>query len=265
MTQINLTLVDQHLIVAQKVKIAAGDINSVVLHIDFDAAWDSFRERKAIFANDAVNGGKTQDILLIGNECIVPHEVLAKEGTLTISVTGYTLDGTTRKTSTNAKLRVHPSLTDATTTVSPTMDLYRQYLAAMDAGVAPHFEAYVEELRAIAQSTEGVVLWENPEGTVAFVAQEVALNLSEYKRFTILFCTIGDDGTVRAYCEFSFSTKGVNYTVHTPERHGSSSGISGRKLTITDSGIEFEDGYNVSANVDNKSVIPIKIIGYKFL
>lgn len=280
MTQINLMLADQRLIVAQKVKIAAGDINSVVLHADFDAAWDEFTNRKVIFANDSVNGGKTQDILLIGDECIVPHEVLAKEGVLLISVDGYTTDGTTRKTSSIAKMKVSESLADATTTVAPTMDLYMQYLAAMDSKTAPLFNAYkaemdaykaemdtyfaekVAEMETIARSTEGVVLWENPDTLAEFTGQTVALNLTEYKRIRVLFCGEAN-GLNTNYHEWEFSTKDVLYTVHSPLRL--SGGVGGRKLTITNSGINFENGKDTSNDVENLCCIPAKIIGYKFL
>ena len=262
MTQINLMLADQRLIVAQKVKIAAGDINSVVLHADFDAAWDEFTDRKVIFANDSVNGGKTQDILLIGNECIVPHEVLSKEGVLFISVTGYTTDGTTRKTSSIAKMKVSESLADATTTIAPTMDLYRQYLAAMDSKTAPLFAAYkaeMDEYFAEKESMmEGVVLWENPDATVEFPAQTIALDLSEFKRFAILFCDGSD------HYEHEFRAKDLTYSVHVPIGQ-STLRANIRKLEITDSGVVFYKGQDQSGTEQNSRVVPIKIIGYKLL
>jgi hypothetical protein len=264
MTQINLMLADQRLIVAQKVKIAAGDINSVVLHADFDAAWDEFTDRKVIFANDSVNGGKTQDILLIGNECIVPHEVLAKEGVLFISVTGYTTDGTTRKTSSIAKMKVSESLADATTTIAPTMDLYMQYLAAMDSKTSPLFAVYKAEMDAYFAEKEsmfeGVVLWENPNPTAKFAAQTVALDLSEYKRFKIVF--ISPDGSTVCECY----TKDVSCRAEIAKKSANPQSYV-RNYKITNEGAEFYDATSTMSDTSNSNtqLVPIKIIGYKLL
>ena len=137
MTTINLMTSDQILIAAQKVKIAAGDINSVLLHVNFDDSWNAFPNRKASFSNDAVNGGEPTDALMIGGECIVPPEALSREGIMLIGLTGYASDGTTRKTSTIVKQKITHSLKDASTTVAPTMDLYMQYLAALNEKLNP--------------------------------------------------------------------------------------------------------------------------------
>ena len=148
MTTIKLMTSDQILIAAQKVRIAAGDINSVLLHVDFDDSWNAFPNRNASFSNDAVNGGKIEEVLLVGGECIVPPAILSKEGIMYIGLTGYSSDGTARKTSLIVKQKISHSLNNTTTTIEPALDLYMQYLAALNEKLNPITEAVTSQLEA---------------------------------------------------------------------------------------------------------------------
>lgn len=269
MTVLRLLTSDQHLVAAHKVKIAAGDINSLILHVEFDDAWDEFIVRKALFENDSVNGD-TQDILLVGNECIVPHEVLSAAGVLSISVTGYTTDGVTKKTSTIVKMKVHESLTDATTTIEPTMDLYMQYLAAMNSKVDPVLsEIRTNLLAELNERLEPVTLWENPDSTVNFEPQTIALDLGTYKRFHLLF-RVKADVSCQEYIEAVCTEKGLMYKASIPNYQESTSSASDnecvyRDFTILDGGVEFSYArYAGITGKKNELLIPCKIIGYQY-
>lgn len=272
MTQIKLRTSDQHLIAAQKVKIAKGDINSVLLHVEFDSHWGEFTERKALFRNDAVNGNEAQDILMIGDECIVPPEVLSKSGTLEISVTGYTSDGKTKKTSTIVHLKVLESLKDASTTVAPTMDLYMQYLAAVqeeinpisekiNAGIEATLSAKIAEMTAVVEEQrqwmQGDVLWENPDPS-AGIGEEgltIPIDRTQYPRLHIEMLV----DSIKAEGETAFFLQCV--CVHSNGKYFSSSatGASFRTITVTDTAITVGKCSHLA-----DSTIPYKIIGYKY-
>ncbi len=272
MTQIKLRTSDQHLIAAQKVKIAKGDINSVLLHVEFDSHWGEFTERKALFRNDAVNGNEAQDILMIGDECIVPPEVLSKSGTLEISVTGYTPDGKTKKTSTIVNLKVLESLKDASTTVAPSMDLYMQYLSTIQAEINPISEkinasieatlsAKIAEMTAVVEEQrqwmQGTVLWENPDPTADMETLTIPLDRTQYPRLHI-----------EVHMEAPGSTADVEeywnecVCVHSngcyPCTKPNAANASYRTITVSD------DGIFIGSCDSTNSSIPFRIIGYKY-
>lgn len=139
MTNIELFTDDQKLYFAKKVYIASGDVDSVQLHVDFDSAWDGFLVRTASFDNTAANVGI--DVLMIDNQCTVPFEVLATPGTLYISIIGDSADGTKRKTSGRIKYRIDVGAELSDITLTPAMDIYQQYLAAVKAEADPIFLA----------------------------------------------------------------------------------------------------------------------------
>lgn len=262
MTTIKLNTSDQILISAKKVKIAAGDINSVLLHVTFDDAWADFTNRKAIFSNDAVNGGATKDSLLVGDECIVPSEVLASEGILSISVTGYTEDGTKKKTSGVAKQKITYSLKDATTTIAPTMDLYMQYLAALNEKMNPVTESVNAQLQAnlkavndaIAEQREwmnGAVLWENESPTEPIEDLTIPIDRTQYPRLHIL---IKHSTTDNSWSNCLCVHENGSYWI--TDHMG---GTYSRRFDVTDTAITVAE-----ISGQKNYVIPIKIIGYKY-
>jgi hypothetical protein len=144
MTTIQLMTADQSLIAVGKVKLASGDVDSVWLEVDFDSAWDGFINRTATFhtSKDAT----VLEALMIDNKCIIPHEVLAESCTLFIGVRGVPADGSAIKTSSLVKYKIVEGAEPGYTTVHPTMDLYQQFLAAMQEGIDPVFTQYKAEM-----------------------------------------------------------------------------------------------------------------------
>lgn len=135
MTTIRLLTSGQHLGAVQKVKLASGDVDSVFLEVSFDSSWDEFAARTAVFYTS--HDDTVFEMLLTDNKCTVPHEVLAKEGIMFIGIRAVTTDGAKIKTSSIVKLKIVQGANAAYTTISPTMDLYQQYLAAIDNKLAP--------------------------------------------------------------------------------------------------------------------------------
>ena len=106
-------------------------------------------------------------------------------------------------------------------------------------------------------SLEGVVLWENASPTSVFAGQTIAIDTKPYKRFSILAVssTYGNH-----YEERTYSKKNVKY--YLMQTFGTSD--FSRTVMITDSGVQFFDGYYDSTGDKNSIAIPIKIVGYKY-
>lgn len=95
MTTIKLSANDQVLSIVTQPKIASGDINSVLLQVDFDDGWDGYK-RTAVFFTSLDETVYKAD--LTDDQCIVPYEVLAEPGTLFIGVRGVKSDNTVKTT-----------------------------------------------------------------------------------------------------------------------------------------------------------------------
>ena len=271
MTKINLITQGQQLISANKVVIAAGDVNSVELHVEFDSAWADYPARSATFytSKDAT----VQEMMISNDSCIVPFEVLAESCVLFIGVRGISADGERLKTSTLAKYKISEGATAGDKTLTPTMDLYQQYLAALKAEADPIIAAVRESAQAeasaaiekvkteaeasitkMASELKRTVLWENPDPTVRFAGQTIAMDLTEYEHFKIL---LKDSISADRYFEASASFKGyelifgnVNHTDYY------------RRCTFSNDGVWFSNTVGSSSN--NDYTIPVKIIGYKY-
>ena len=133
MTRIELATADQKLINPAKVTIAAGDIASVELYVDFDSHWDSFPIRNATFHTS--NNSTVYEVMLTDDTCIVPAEVLSEKGVLYIGARGVSENGEVVKTSSLVKYNIAPGATVGEKTLNPPMDLYQQYLAELNAGM----------------------------------------------------------------------------------------------------------------------------------
>lgn len=262
MTEIKLHTYGEKLIVSEKVTIASGDINSAKLVVEFDEAWDGYPARTAILKNDKVTGDV--EVLMVGNECTIPPEVLQKNGTLKIAVRAATTNGTDILTSSVIAYTIVEGASPGTTTLTPPMDLYQQYLAAMKGEYDPLSLALKADYNAftanILNILSGDVLWTNPDSTVEFAAQTVALDLAEYKRIKIIFI---DDLSSDSYrSESECSRKDVTYHIHCITE-GTSSRAIYRPYTFTDTGIVFGSGYWENEE-DTERCIPVEIIGYKY-
>ena len=268
MTEINLMTNDQRLIAVRKVLIASGDVKSVQLKVAFDSIWNRFTHKSATF-HTADNPTKYER-LLTDNSCIVPWEVLEKPGTLYIGIIGVDeldinpTDDPAIKTSSLVGFKIERGAERSITTLTPSLDLFQQYLMAMDDKVDPfradvyaQMEAKIKQHEeALADITEGHLLWENPDPSAEFAAQTIALDLSAYKRI-VLVC---DDE--HGHREFEARTQDENFSVSTFGYYGADDFAAEHRRTISwnSSGVTIS---NELIHSGNDNCIPVKIIGFK--
>lgn len=268
MTTLYLTASDQHLITAQKVKIASGDINSVQLCVTFDSLWDNYPARTAVFYTS--NDETKIEVLLTDNACVIPSEVLSESCILYVGIRGVSSDGTKVKTTAIVQHKIIPGVGAGKTTIEPTMDLYQQYIAAMDNRVDPIFneikaslaEQHAAQIAELKDLLTPVVLWENPNPTENFAAQTIEMDLTEFKRITILFKVTNKVSS--DLFESTFEKKNINYVMH--QMRGidiDDPQLSSRKIFIQDNGITISESSDRVGH-DNSLNIPIKITGYKY-
>lgn len=271
MTIINLLTQGQQLINASKVVVASGDINSVELQVEFDsAAWKEYPARSATFytSKDAT----VYEMLLLNDKCIVPFEVLAESCVLFIGVRGVSADGERVKTSSLVKYKVSEGAPIGDKTLTPTMDLYQQYLAAVKIEADPVLKAVKEEANAAIARVEAevskTVLWENPDTEASFPATTIEQDLSGFQSFRVIYKNSSTSSY--GHGEQVISAKGIRYNLV-----GHMSGDSGatswsfhfRGVTISDTGIVFEDTdtpYDAASETKNKYVVPYQVIAYKY-
>lgn len=290
-TNIELFTDDQRLYFAKKTFIASGDVNSVQLAVKFDESWANYPVRNGYFRYTGFGMPTIERERSIGtyNTCKIPHDVLENPGTLEIGVTGTSADGTQQKSSGLIKYRLHPGAKRPGITMSPTIDLFQQLVASVKEMNDPvtkaamqyvaeqcqvEFERLQNEVEEVKNTVNGVVLWENADTASAFDAQTIAVDLSGYKRFTIVFVTPSTnlaywtqenqsmgEGDVPAYKEYHFAELNVWHEV---ARHDYGDGAA-RVFKPTATGIQFSKAY-ASKTFDvvrNGHLIPFKIKGYK--
>ena len=153
MTTLKVTLNDQRLIAEERVVIASGDINSVSIEVTFDESWNDYPHRYATFETTAMNG-EPIEVVLNDGKGVVPHEVVESPGVLLVGVWASSLDGEDAKTSTYAKYKISQGARRSVTTLTPTMDLYRQFLASLNDKFSPMQFAFQLQLDEFIQQYE---------------------------------------------------------------------------------------------------------------
>ena len=275
MTEINLMTSGQRLIVAQRVVIASGDIDSVKVKAVFDAAWDNYPVKTVTFHTS--KDSTVYENLMIDNECTVPPEVLAESCTLFMGIRGATTDGAKIKTSSLVKYKIEPGATSGKTTLTPSMDLYQQFLAALDDKVDPfraevyaQMDAKLDEMeeqthemmqqheKSTVASISGELLWKNDDfyidpdygwvkGPSTLAQTEIKIDLAQYNRFIVVTAYMGSNNIVHHCNSQEILEKGITYNC-------SSNGSYDAPCIIKNDGIYFSQcNYHV----------PRKVYGYK--
>jgi hypothetical protein len=276
LTTLNVALIDQTLVVAEKIKIASGDIDSVALAVEFDSAWEEFVNRSASFYTS--HDSKPIERLLTDNQCIVPPGVLAKPGILYVGVIGVKADGSSVKTSSYASFRIVQGAEHAYTTVSPELNLYQQYLAATKAEVTPilaqakadlqkgfdEFTRIADERMTAHENDSGYdLLWENASPTSTFAQQTITLDLSEYTFLFIEHISSGDMSArnsfiMRVGCRYNEGYFWSNI------RHNRGIISNSDGITMSDSfGYSSFDASYTDSDLKDKGIVPIAIYGIK--
>lgn len=285
MTELKLHTYGEKLIVSEKVTIASGDINSAAIAVEFDECWDNYPARTAIFKNDKVTGNI--EVLMVDNKCTIPAEVLQKNGTLKISIRAASIDGAALKTSTKVRYTIAEGASPGATTLTPTMDLYQQYLAAMHEKAEPLFDAYKKQMdaeyaakhaqmttenaqfrAALFEMLEPKTLWENTDEKSAnswTSDREISVDLSGYKHFVVFF--FWRNASTTTPVAFMCSEKGTTYTATATMDNDDTdfNDVAKRDFVLEDDGFSVSRAYIDDITTNNnktKYLVPYKIIGY---
>lgn len=288
MTELKLHTYGEKLIVSEKVTIASGDINSAAIVVEFDECWDNYPARTAIFKNDKVTGNI--EVLMVDNKCTIPAEVLQKNGTLKISIRAASIDGAALKTSTKIRYTIAEGASPGTTTLTPTMDLYQQYLKAMNEKAEPLFDAYKKQMDAEHEANmaameieharfkaeflkllEPTVLWENPDplNTKSFNTTKdntdntvvIEGDFSGFKYYTVVFTVEVKDGesTKGNMCS-PFVEKGVEQTCYW--REFSAQRTIRKSFVVNDNDVTFTVFDTTGVVSEGSCLIPYQILGF---
>lgn len=134
-----------------------GEYNVSPCEFNFDNIYSGL-VKKAVFTNYLVEG--SYEVPILNNKCIIPSEVLAKNGDITLGVYAYEVQGT------ELKLRYSPSPVHIEVnkgsfiegTVSPeviTPSQFEQYMQAMEDGLeeVEHVDINAEKSGSVATVT----------------------------------------------------------------------------------------------------------------
>lgn len=280
MTEIKLHTYGERLIVSEKVTLASGNINSAELHVTVDEAWAAYTNYSAIFeTKEYIEPVEKLMVAKTATEyvCVIPSEVLQHQGTLEIGIRGITNDGEMAKTSSVAKYNIVKGASPGNITLKPTMDMYQQYLAAMDSKVAPLFEAYKTDIKAeltedyglfkaaLLELFEPVPLWTNPDPYNSSVfyrgsVVEFAVDLSKYRHFLVVFTVKIDHGepALGTMCSMC-SEKGVEKSIAVYTDNGNT---VVRSYVIEDDGITFTTSGAATHESHGAWYVPYQVIGF---
>lgn len=126
---INLTITDQSLSASNIVSVN-GTVAIIGCTFDFDATWDAFPARQAIFKNSNDVGGYVAAIGPSG--CLIPWEVLKKAGTVSMAIVGTNTDGQVQRTNTIMVVCQTRTLQGGVNSIDPTPDQYAQFIADVE-------------------------------------------------------------------------------------------------------------------------------------
>lgn len=128
MTQIHARTQDQVLVATILPKLACNGKKVVKLHVEFDATWDDFPARQAIFTTSNDPTPYPAPLSSTG-DCTVPAEVLADDGYLFITIEGLNPSTGARKPTTPIKYKVLPG-TPSLLISDPSESVYQRLMSA---------------------------------------------------------------------------------------------------------------------------------------
>lgn len=126
MTIISLYTRDQELFTNERPRVASGNENSVVIAVDFDSKWDGYA-KSAVF--HTAKDSTVYEVVMSGNQCTVPKEVIAEAGFFFIGVRGVNGEGTVKQ-SMLVRYRVKEGSTGMMV-YEPSPGVYQQLLTAL--------------------------------------------------------------------------------------------------------------------------------------
>ncbi len=120
------------IVAVQNETLVAGARGVHFAEFTFDASWDEYVTRKAIFKRENI----AVEQLIVDGVCVIPWEALEGSGTLLVGVYGESADKR-RPTLWASPKSVNEGAGEADASREPTPDVWQQLLAEMNA-VVPH-------------------------------------------------------------------------------------------------------------------------------
>lgn len=295
MTKIYLAANDQLLAVTTTNVLASGNKNTVEVHIDFSEEWNGLTTSAVFFTKD--NPTPYEMVLDLNDECDIPHEVLAKSGTLFIGVRGVDSEGVFVKASTLVKYKIKDGAPSGQgTSVAPTADVYQQIMTAYGEAKEAYGEAQdeVADIRARYEQTlkktykDYALLWQNSDPSLELEALTVSLGeeaMALYSEFLVTY-TRNTSETEDVYYTFIKNVHECDLTPVTGVAGGTKvvlknevATIAGsyttyvcykRQVSVTEKSVAFSkcfyyevDSTDGTLCYDNTQLIPCKIYGVR--
>ena len=123
MTTLYARAQDQVLTATLLPKLACNNRKSVKLHVDFDSVWNGYA-KSALFYTDN-DPTVYSEVLSSSGECTIPHEVLAEQGRLFITIQGINSSAGALKSTTHISYKILPG-TPSLVVSDPTPSVYEQ-------------------------------------------------------------------------------------------------------------------------------------------
>lgn len=128
-SKVYLSCVDQELEITESGTIASGGVNEVSVEVKFSSEWDGFIKTLVCYQNK----NDVYYVVMENDSCIIPWEVLTKQGTLRMGIMG--LYNGTKRTSNLVKMKVvEGAITTETAIPDPTPDIWQQMLTLYHIG-----------------------------------------------------------------------------------------------------------------------------------
>jgi hypothetical protein len=125
-TVIKIKCTDQVLETIEAPVIASGGFKSEKVHFEFCTLWDGFTKTAIFYVKKSE---VYHAVLSADNTCIIPHEVLEKQGNMFFGVLGVNASGITRTSEVIKYKIVQGAISEEYKQSDPTPDIYEQILS----------------------------------------------------------------------------------------------------------------------------------------
>ena len=122
--------VSEQTLIAENIASVNGTVEIIQCIFDFDATWDAFPARQAIFKNS--NDVNAYVMAIVDGNCIVPWEALKRAGTIHLAVVGSNTDSQVQRTETIQIVVQCKTLQGGANSIEPTPDQYAQFIADVE-------------------------------------------------------------------------------------------------------------------------------------
>lgn len=126
---INVAIDEQNLYTPEILSVN-GTVDIIRCNFSYDSTWDNFPARQAIFNSKSLH--KSYVASIANDSCVIPWEVLAKEGDVLIALVGTNTDGQVQRTETKTIVKQVSTLQGGVNSITPTPDQYAQFIAQVE-------------------------------------------------------------------------------------------------------------------------------------